>query len=64
VKTFPIIGAGSLPFRGGSTPYSSSAFIKEYQGIRTMLIQSAFQYDFPEKDVIAALGKIKTNVRF
>jgi phosphoenolpyruvate carboxylase len=58
VETFPIIGAGSLPFRGGSTPYSVKQFMKEYSGIKTMLVQSAFQYDFPEKDVISAIEKI------
>lgn len=58
VETFPIIGAGSLPFRGGSTPYSVKQFVKEYSGIKTMLIQSAFQYDFPEKDVLSAIEKI------
>jgi phosphoenolpyruvate carboxylase len=59
VKTFPIIGAGSLPFRGGSTPYSVKQFIKEYSGIKTMLVQSAFQYDFPEKDVLSAIKAIE-----
>jgi len=58
VETFPIIGAGSLPFRGGSTPYSVTQFMKEYSGIRTILIQSAFQYDFPQKDVLSAIEKI------
>jgi len=55
---FPIIGAGSLPFRGGSTPYTVKDFIKQYSGIRTMLIQSAFQYDFPFKDVVSAISQI------
>lgn len=58
VEAFPIIGAGSLPFRGGSTPYSVTQFMKEYSGIRTMLVQSAFQYDFPQKDVLRAIEKI------
>jgi phosphoenolpyruvate carboxylase len=58
IKTFPIIGAGSLPFRGGSTPYSVRQFTKEYSGIKTMLVQSAFQYDFPQKDVLTAIGQI------
>lgn len=58
VETFPIIGAGSLPFRGGSTPSSVRQFMKEYSGVRTMLVQSAFQYDFPQKDVLSAIEKI------
>lgn len=62
VKTFPIIGAGSLPFRGGSTPYNTSDFLKEYSGIRTMLVQSAFQYDFPQKDVLSAIKIIDKSI--
>ena len=58
IKTFPIIGAGSLPFRGGLTPYFVTQFMKEFRGIKTMLIQSAFQYDFPQKDVLNAIEKI------
>lgn len=58
VEIFPIIGAGSLPFRGGSTPYTVSEFTNEYKGIKTMLVQSAFQYDFPTEDVISAIKSI------
>lgn len=58
IPLYPILGAGSLPFRGGSTPYAVSDFTKEYKGIKTMLVQSAFQYDFPVVDVIAAIKKI------
>lgn len=58
VKLLPIIGAGSLPFRGGSTPYTYPKFLKEYSGIRTMLVQSAYQYDFPRKDVLKSIEKI------
>ena len=62
VDTFPIIGAGSLPFRGGFTPYSVKEFMDEYRGVRTMLVQSAFQYDFPKKDVIKALKEVDENL--
>lgn len=58
IKLYPIIGAGSLPFRGGSTPYTVTEFINEYKGIRTMLIQSAFQYDFPLAHVNKAIKEI------
>lgn len=58
VSLFPILGAGSLPFRGGSTPYTVSKFTNEYKGIKTMLVQSAFQYDFPVEDVITAIKQI------
>lgn len=55
IQLFPIIGSASLPFRGGLTPYTAEQFINEYQGVKTALIQSAFRYDFPKKDVIKAI---------
>ncbi len=59
VKIYPIIGAGSLPFRGGLTPLRVSEFVKEYPGIRTVTIQSSFRYDFNFKDVIKGIIKLK-----
>jgi len=56
---YPIIGCGSLPFRGGLTPYNVDQFVDEYRGIKTVTIQSAFRYDFPLSDVQAAITKLK-----
>lgn len=47
VPVFPIIGVGSLPFRGGLSPNTVKSFLDEYAGIRTVTIQSAFRYDYP-----------------
>lgn len=58
IPLFPIIAPGSLPFRGGLTPESAEEFITEYAGIRTIVIQSAFRYDFPLETVKAAIKKI------
>ena len=55
ITLYPIIGSASLPFRGGLTPDTATAFTKEYKGIRTALIQSAFRYDYPKEKVIAAI---------
>ncbi len=55
IALYPIIGSASLPFRGGLTPDTAMAFAKEYKGIRTALIQSAFRYDYPKEKVIAAI---------
>jgi len=55
IPCFPIIGAGSLPFRGGLTPYTVDAFLREYGGIRTVTLQPAFRYDFPLSRVKAAI---------
>lgn len=47
IKAFPIIGVGSLVFRGGLNPDSIKTFVKQYQGVRTVTIQSGFRYDYP-----------------
>ncbi len=51
IPLYTIIGTASLPFRGGLTPYTVKEFVKEYSGIKTALIQSAFRYDY-DKDVV------------
>lgn len=55
VAMHPIIGTGSLPFRGGLNPENIAEVINEYSGIRTVTIQSAFKYDYPIKTVKKAL---------
>lgn len=59
VKLFPILGCASLPFRGGLTPQTVEGFVKEYRGIRTAVIQSAFRYDYDKDEVIAAIAKLE-----
>lgn len=58
VPMFPIIGTGSLPFRGGVNPENIEEVIGEYNGIRTITIQSAFKYDYPQPLVKKALKYI------
>lgn len=55
IALYPILGTASLPFRGGLTPLSVKKFAKEYSGVRTVLLQSAFRYDYAKKDVIQAV---------
>lgn len=59
IEISPIIGTGSLPFRGGVNPSNIKEVINEYGGIRTLTIQSAFRYDYPMKDVKKAVAYIK-----
>lgn len=59
IKLFPIIGSASLPFRGGLTPDTVDKFCQEYAGIRTVLIQSAFRYDYDKKSVIGAIKRLE-----
>lgn len=58
IPLYPVIGAGTLPFRGGLNPLNVDKFIKEYQGIKTTTIQSAFRYDFDKKKVQKAIAKL------
>lgn len=57
---YPILGTAALPFRGGLTPHTVADFAHEYRGVRTALIQSAFRYDYPLKDVINGIGQLNT----
>ncbi len=59
VKLYPMVGTGSLPFRGGVTPYSIDKVIKEYAGISTLILQSAFRYDYPIASVKKAVLELK-----
>ena len=59
---YPIIGTGSLPFRGSVNPQYTQEFLDQYAGVRTYSIQSAFRYDYPKEDVRKALDIMKTEV--
>ncbi|PIR96037.1 MAG: phosphoenolpyruvate carboxylase [Candidatus Doudnabacteria bacterium CG10_big_fil_rev_8_21_14_0_10_42_18] len=58
IKMYPVVGVGTLPFRGSINPTHIGKFIKEYAGISTTIIQSAFRYDFPKAQVIKAVKKL------
>lgn len=55
IPMHPIIGSGSLPFRGGLNPENIQKVLPQYEGVRTVSIQSAFRYDYPQKEVQDAL---------
>jgi len=58
VPCFPIIGVGSLPFRGGLSPDRLDSFMLQNAGMRTVTIQSAFRYDFSEQAVARSIKLI------
>ena len=51
VAIYPIIGVGTMPFRGHLSPDNLEGFLNEYRGIYTVTIQSALKYDYPLEDV-------------
>ncbi|OIO53484.1 phosphoenolpyruvate carboxylase [Candidatus Peregrinibacteria bacterium CG1_02_54_53] len=55
----PILGTGSLPFRGSVNPTYTKTFLDQYAGTRTYSIQSAFRYDYRLEDVRRALTEIR-----
>ena len=55
ISIYPIIGVGSLPFRGHLSPYNVQNVFNEYKGVWTYTIQSAFRYDFPLEEVTSAI---------
>jgi len=57
IPLFPIIGIGSLPFRGHNRPCRVEKVLDEYRGVYTVTIQSAFRYDFEEGKVKEAVSK-------
>ncbi|MDP3965416.1 MAG: phosphoenolpyruvate carboxylase, partial [bacterium] len=62
VRMYPIIGAGSLVFRGGLSPARVKEFAEEYGGVRTATVQSAFRYDYPLVQVKKALSYLNANL--
>ncbi len=58
IPFYPMIGCGSLPFRGGLTPENVKEFANAYQGVRTVTLQSAFRYDYPLPRVKKAIKQL------
>ncbi|MBS3062672.1 MAG: phosphoenolpyruvate carboxylase [Candidatus Diapherotrites archaeon] len=63
VGIYPIIGTGSNPFRGNLRPNNLGRFMKEYAGVRTVTVQSAFRYDYPRGMVRNAVKKLNEGLR-
>ncbi|MEM0279275.1 MAG: phosphoenolpyruvate carboxylase [Metallosphaera sp.] len=58
IQIFPIIGVGSLPFRGHLSPENYQRVIEEYEGVYTYTVQSAFKYDYSEEQAKGAISHI------
>lgn len=62
IEVYPIIGVGSLPFRGGLNPEHVEDFVKQHAGVRTVTIQSAFRYDYPADSARVAVEYLKKHL--
>lgn len=59
VAIYPILGAGSAPFRGHLAPDTIDMILEEYPDVQTFTVQSAFKYDHPVASVTDAIKKLK-----
>lgn len=59
IPIYPILGVGSAPFRGNLRPDNVDSFVREYPGVHTFTIQSAFKYDFPVETVCDGIKKLE-----
>lgn len=62
VEMLPIIGVGSVPFRGNFRPDNINC-LKGYPSVQTFTVQSAFKYDYPAHDVIEAVERVNETRR-
>lgn len=56
---YPILGPGTVPFRGNLKPTNVSNCLQSYPSVQTFTLQSAFKYDYPEEVVQAAVREIR-----
>ena len=63
VATYPVIGVGSVPFRGGLAPRSVDRVLATYPSVQTFTIQSAFKYDHPPDAVRDGIAKLIAHER-
>jgi phosphoenolpyruvate carboxylase len=62
IPVYPIIGTGSLPFRGGVNPENIENILHQYEGVKTITVQSAFRYDYPLPQVKKAIAYMKKHL--
>ena len=59
---YPIIGCGTMPFRGHLSPDNLENFLEEYRGVYTVTIQSALKYDYDPETVRIAVERINNEL--
>jgi phosphoenolpyruvate carboxylase len=59
IPVYPIVGLGSVPFRGNFKPTHIKSRLKGYPSVQTFTVQSAFKFDYPEELVRSAIRDLK-----
>jgi phosphoenolpyruvate carboxylase len=59
VDVYPMLGAGSAPFRGGLSPDDAGNVADAYPSVETFTAQSAFKYDHPVEEVRGGVEELK-----
>ncbi len=60
---YPIIGSGSVPFRGHLTPVNIERSLTEYPSAQTFTVQSAFKYDYDDEAVRSGIAQLRAHER-
>ncbi len=63
IPLYPIIGAGSVPFRGHLTPVNVPRALQEYPSAHTFTVQSAFKYDYAQETVREGITQLMAHQR-
>ena len=63
IPLYPIIGAGSAPFRGHLTPLNIDRAFLEYPSAQTVTVQSASKYDYDRETVRESIALLRAHTR-
>jgi len=63
IPIYPILGVGTVPFRGNFRPDNVRNLCFEFPSVQTFTVQSSFKYDYPVQEVVTAIRKLKETPR-